>query len=185
MTERVLSSIAFVHMSGRQAKHKAVQGSDEPGTGGLDALVDAVERYRTEAKGDSRTVVRRLGEDFAYIRWQDITNPLRFLRQMAGNPPVRLGVRGFRKDLVDDENPARHYIAFVIVGYWLPRPLADVVLWLWEIAGFVRYGGTWSAPDLASGYVGIRHGRQVRRHGIGVLAGLIRRDLAELPPDPS
>ncbi len=152
---------------------------------GLPGLIDAVQRYSAEANYDSRAVVWRLGEDFAYICRQDVKHPLRFLRQMSGNPPIRLGNRGFRKDLVDDANPARHYIAFVVVGFWLPRPLADGVLWLWEIAGFVRYSGKWSRADIASGFLGIRHGRQVRREGVAVLPGLVARDLAEPSPDGS
>jgi hypothetical protein len=155
-------------------------GESLEGTG-LHGLIKAVRRYTAEAQGDSRAVIRRLGEDFAYIRLQDVKQPLRFLRQMAGSPPIRLGLGGFRQDLIDDHDPARHYIAFVVVGFWVPRPLADLVLWLWEILGFIRYRGHWSRPDLDSGFVGIRHGRQVRRAGIEVLPDLLIRDVAESP----
>ena len=104
---------------------------------------------------------------------------MRFLRQMAGAPPLQFGVEGFRRDLVDDLNPARHYTAFVFTGYWLPRWAALLVLWLWEVAGFVRYRGEWSWPDVSSGQVGIRHGRLVARYGPTVLPGLMAADLEE------
>lgn len=123
-------------------------------------------------------MVLRLSEDFAYIRPADMGRPWRFLRQMAGAPPVRLGTHGFDPALVDDDNPARHYMAFVFVGYWLPAALALALLWLWEVAGFVRYRGVWSRPDLHMGLVGIRHGWMVRRHGAGILATLMALDLA-------
>src|SRR5688572_17263650 len=76
---------------------------------GLPGLVAATRRYIAEENGDSAAVVRRLAEDFAYIHLQDVWNPYKFLRQMEGAPPVRLGTEGFRRDLVDDHNPARHY----------------------------------------------------------------------------
>jgi hypothetical protein len=120
-----------------------------------------------------------LGEDFAYIRLQDVTRPKTFLRQMAGAPPIRIGTRGFRGDLVDDAHPARHYVAFLVAGYWLPRWAALLVLWLWELAGFVRYGGKWSWPDVASGMLGIRHGRLVRRYSAVILPALLASELAE------
>jgi hypothetical protein len=145
---------------------------------GLPGLMAATQRYIAEEKGDSRRVVRRLGEDFAYIRLQDIRNPYRFLRQMEGNPPIRLGTKGFRHELVDDHNPARHYMAFVAMGYWLPYVVAMAVLYLWEVAGYIRYGFTWSKEDMLSGLTGVRHGHAVRMQGIDVLPGLMAADLA-------
>lgn len=155
---------------------------------GLQGLIAATQRYSAEEEGKTPKVIQRLGEDFAFIRWQDMRSPIKFLRQMAGNPPVRLGVEGFRPDLVDDENPARHYIAFVVMGYRLPYPLALVVLYLWEVVGFVRYGGVWSKEDMQSGSFGVRHGHAVRRQGIKVLPGLMAADLAvkaSSQPNPS
>jgi hypothetical protein len=145
---------------------------------GLPALLAATRKYIREEGHNSRKVVQRLAEDFAYIHLHDIWNPLKFLRQMEGHPPIRLGTHGFRRELVDDHNPARHYIAFVAMGYWLPYLLATAVLYLWEIAGFVRYGFRWSEADMLSGLTGVRHGNAVRCQGIGVLPELMARDLA-------
>lgn len=151
---------------------------------GLKGLIDSAQRLIAEENGDSGKVVRRLGEDFAYIRLQDLRNPYRFLRQMEGNPPIRLGTQGFRHELVDDHNPARHYMAFVAMGYWLPYVLAMVVLYLWEFAGYLRYGFKWSEADMLSGLTGVRHGTAVRHEGIAVLPGLMEKDLAahDTPP---
>jgi len=146
--------------------------------GGLPALIAATQRYISEANGNSDNVVRRLSEDFAFIRWQDVRHPYKFLAQMEGNPPVQLGTAGFRPELVDDHNPARHYIAFVAMGYWLPYPLAVVVLYLWEVAGYLRYGFQWSPEDIRSGMLGVRHGNVVRHKGIARLPGLMDADLA-------
>lgn len=135
---------------------------------------------RSTATGQSATqFILEISDAYAFIRLQDWRTPLRFLQQMAGEPPVQFGTRGFKRRIVDDKNPARHYTAFVFIGYWLPTPLAHLVLWAWEILGFVRYRGKWSQPDIRCGRLGIRHGRQVRQHGPEVLAGLIERDLAE------
>ena len=123
-----------------------------------------------------------MGADFAHIQPRDVLRPLRFLRQMAGNPPVRFDVTGFDPELVDDLNPARHYVAFLVVGFWLPALPALLVLAAWEVAGFVRYRGLWSNKDVRSGLVGLRHGRHVRRDGPHALPPLIRADLAERRP---
>jgi hypothetical protein len=123
--------------------------------------------------------IRGMGERYAYIRPEDMGHPLRFLRQMAGAPPVQLGVDGFRTDILDDYNPARHYTAFVWTGFWLPVPLAIAVLYLWEAASFVRYRGEWSQKDILSGYIGVRHGTAVRRQGCTVLPHLIATELAD------
>ena len=82
-------------------------------------------------------------------------------------------------EVVDDYNPARHYMAFVFVGYWLSTLPAEIVLWCWEIAGFIRYRGQWSPKDIVSGKIGIRHGRLVRRYGAPILPGLVAAELAE------
>ncbi len=120
----------------------------------------------------------RIGEDCAGIFTADIVRPVRFLRQMASAPPLHFDASGFSPALVDDRHPARHYIAFVFVGFWLPTILAMVVLYAWEIAGFVRYRGFWSEKDLASGQIGIAHGRWLRRTAPAVLPGLVAADLA-------
>ena len=146
---------------------------------GLPGLIEATREYMAEEGGDSDATVRRLAEDFAYIHLHDIWNPYRFLKQMEGEPPILLGTTGFRRDLVDDHNPARHYMAFVAMGYWLPYWLAVVVLYLWEFAGYVRYGFKWSAEDMLSGWTGVRHGHAVRQGGVAVLPELMARDLAD------
>lgn len=149
---------------------------------GVAALIADV-RVRAEqciATGSTtREFILEISDAYAFIRLQDWRRPFQFLKQMAGTPPITFGTQGFRRAIVDDQNPARHYTAFIFVGYWLPIPLAGVVLWAWEILGFFRYRGHWSQPDLRNGYIGIRHGRQVRRQGPMVLADLIARDLCE------
>jgi hypothetical protein len=119
---------------------------------------------------------------YAFIRPQDMWNPYLFLKQMEGAPPLRLGIDGFKRSLVDDINPARHYTAFLFVGYWLPNRLSLLVLWLWELLGFLRYGFYWSNPDVRSGYSGLWHGRLIRRYGHTILPSLMARDLTESGP---
>ncbi|MEZ4729101.1 MAG: hypothetical protein R3E79_18360 [Caldilineaceae bacterium] len=126
----------------------------------------------------TRAFILDIADAYAFIRLEDWRHPRRFLQQMAGAPPITFGTQGFRRALVDDQNPARHYTAFVFVGYWLPIPFAVLVLWAWEILGFFRYRGHWSQPDIRNGYIGIRHGRQVRQHGPTILADLIEQELA-------
>lgn len=146
---------------------------------GLPGLIAATEQYIAEEEGDSARVVRRLAEDFAYIHFEDVRNPYKFLRQMEGQPPIRLGTKGFRRELVDDKNPARHYMAFVGMGYWLPYWMAICVLYLWEIAGYVRYGFQWSHEDMLSGLTGVRHGNAVRRESVALLPALMEADLSD------
>lgn len=148
---------------------------------GIDALIADVNQRlaRLQQQGGTTTdFIREIADQYAFIRLQDMRRPLQFLRQLAGAPPRRFGTHGFRRDLVDDQNPARHYTAFVFVGYWLPLGLGIVVLWAWELLGFVRYRGHWSQPDIRNGGIGLRHGREVRRAGAAVLPTLIARDLA-------
>ncbi|MEZ4862494.1 MAG: hypothetical protein R3C14_14365 [Caldilineaceae bacterium] len=121
--------------------------------------------------------ILEIGEAYAFIRLHDLRRPWQFLQQVASQPPVAFSPEGFRASIVDDQNPARHYTAFVFVGYWLPTPLAVLVLWMWEILGFVRYRGHWSQPDIRSGYIGISHGRALHRQSFAILPDLIARDL--------
>lgn len=122
--------------------------------------------------------VLRVGEDCANIRLQELWRPWRFLAAAARIPPQRFGPAGFDHRLVDDHLPVRHYVAFVFVGFWLPPLLAQATLYAWEVAGFVRYGFQWSAPDLRLGKVGLRHGMLINRFGPTVLPSLLARDLA-------
>jgi hypothetical protein len=149
-------------------------------TGESHQLVQIIADYASQVppnwRGSARFVLR-IGEEFAFIRMADLWRPLRFLRQMAGAPPVQFGVQGFDPALVDDHNPVRHYIAFVVVGFWLPAALAWLTLIGWEGLGFLRYGGKWSQSDMLLGQIGLRHGRNVRRQGARILPGLIEKDL--------
>lgn len=126
--------------------------------------------------------VLAFAERFAFIRLQDIWRPYRFLKQMEGAPPIELGTAGFKHAVLDDKNPARHYAAFVFIGYWLPNWLGYGILWGWELAGFVRYGFEWSYPDVRSGYVGLFHGRLIRQYNHTILPALMARDLAPSGP---
>jgi hypothetical protein len=149
---------------------------------GIDAFISDVSRRVAAASPNRQGTVcfmQGIAEAYAFIRLQDIHSPLRFLRQMAGAPPVQFGNKGFRCSLVDDQNPARHYTAFVFVGFWLPVLLATLVLWTWEVLSFFRYGGHWSPADMRMGQVGIQHGRLVRRYGPAILPGLIAKNLTE------
>jgi hypothetical protein len=121
--------------------------------------------------------ILRIGEDCAHIRLQDMWRLRRFLRQMAGSPPLHFGTEGFSPALVDDYHPARHYVAFVFVGFWLPQWLALATLYAWEAAGFLRYGFRWSQHDVHCGLVGLRHGALVRAYGPVVLPGLAAAEL--------
>lgn len=139
-------------------------------------------RAYLEQSGDRR-LVNTVAERYAFIRLPDAVHPIRFLRQMAGAPPIQVGTEGFRADILDDYNPARHYSALLFVGFYAPRFLATLILFAWEIAGFVRYRGQWSWPDIRSGLLGIRHGRLVRRYGGVVLPALIASQVAEKVDD--
>ena len=147
---------------------------------GIDAFIRAVEEQATitsEQRTGKNAFILKIADDFAFIRLSDLRSPLKFLKQVAGDPPIQFGTQGFRRDIVDDKNPARHYMAFVFVGYWLPFILGWLVLWGWEILGYLRYGFRWSPNDIRCGMVGLRHGRIVQKEGAQVLADCIRRDL--------
>ena len=152
-----------------------------PASGGIDAFIADVSRLAAQTSQTQSGAFRfilRMGEDYAYIRLTDIWHPLRFFKQMAGMPPVSYGTQGFNETILDDYNPARHYTAFVLVGFWLPTFLAIIMLWLWEVASFLRYKGHWSQKDIVSGKIGIRHGRLVRRYSPTILPSLIAADIA-------
>lgn len=147
---------------------------------GIDGFIDAVQeraKIATTQDAGNAAFIRAIGEDFAFIRLADWRTPLKFLKQMAGAPPIQFGTKGFRRDVVDDKNPARHYTAFVFVGYWFPYLLGWLILWGWEILGYFRYRFQWSPKDIRCGLIGLRHGRLVRKQGALVLADCIRRDL--------
>ncbi len=149
---------------------------------GIDGFIAATSRLAAgfpQTPSGSRAFVLAFCERMAYIRLADIRAPWRFLKQMEGAPPLAWGTDGFRQSLLDDSNPARHYAAFLFVGYWLPWLPGALALWLWELAGFLRYGFCWSAPDVRSGFIGLWHGQLVRRYGHTILPSLLSRDLRE------
>lgn len=158
-----------------------MQGRDEFPSTGVDAFIRATSRraarYPLTPEG-TRAFLLVFARQTAGIHLPDVVRPWRFLRQLVDEPPETWGTEGFRHSLIDDTNPARHYAAFVFVGYWLPLALGVPLLWLWELAGAARYG-YWSVPDVRSGYVGLWHGRLLHRYGHGILPALMARDLVE------
>ncbi len=157
--------------------------ADQPG---FAAFLAAVSELITTTPPDfpgTAGLILRLAERYANLRVQDLPqHPLQFALQANRTPPINLGPAGFRADLVESavDNVARHYTAFLFVGFWLPTLLATLVLWSWEILGFLRYGGHWSQPDIWTGKIGIDHGRLVRQYGPTILPSLLVRDLAEV-----
>lgn len=147
------------------------------GISGFIAHVEGSIDHTAEGLNSKVAFILRIAQDYANIRLGDVWRPLRFLKQMAGKPPVQFGYHGFKRELVDDYAPARHYTAFVFVGFWLPYLPAIALLWAWEILGFIRYKGHWSPADIRMGFVGIRHGVLLRRHKPAILPQLIERDL--------
>jgi len=117
-----------------------------------------------------------LARQCANVDFRRMRRPLRFWRMLRQEPPVCFGPRGFRTSLVDDFHPARHYSAFLLVGFFLPGPAARAFGWLWEWAeGIVL--GQFSPRDVGLSRLAIRHGRAVRRRGPAVLPALIQADL--------
>ncbi len=152
--------------------------------GGLPTFVAALEQKLEQFGAEPQATtafILRLGEEYAAIRLGDLRFPLRFLKQIAGEPPVVFNASGFRADLAENanDNVARHYTAFLFVGYWLPVVLAIPLMLAWEVLGFLRYRLHWSQQDLRSGWLGIQHGRAVRKAGAAILPGLVMRDLKE------
>lgn len=158
----------------------ALVNSEHDRQSGLDAFIDDVSSHARQVRPGFCGTVRFLldiSESYANIRLCDLKFPFRFLQQMADKPPKQFGTAGFDPQLVDDHAPARHYTAFIFVGFWLPSLLAILMLWLWEILGYIRYSATWSQNDVRLGYIGLRHGRTLRRYGPHILPRLIDRDL--------
>lgn len=110
--------------------------------------------------------------DVGRLPWR----PLAFWRGLRTRPPVTFGPAGFRPTLVDDSEPARHYAAFLGVGYFLPAPLDLLFARLWERAEGIVFR-QYSAIDLALAELAVRHGRRARREGPAILPALIRADL--------
>ncbi len=148
---------------------------------GFDAFADHIAARAAQAPpgwSGAAWFILAVSEECANLRLQDLWQPWRLLAQAAAAPPLCFGPHGFSPRLVDDLLPARHYVAFLFVGFWLPRPLAWASLYAWEIAGFLRYGLRWSAPDLHLGLIGLRHGALVAAYGPTILPALLAADLA-------
>jgi hypothetical protein len=166
----------------KQGQNDAMSTAENQATG-INALIADVSRHAAQATpgwwGKVQFVLQ-ISEAYAFIRLRDIYHPLRFVKQLVSAPPSQFGTTGFRADLVEegDENPARHYTAFVFIGFWLPGILAHWALWGWEILGYLRYHFHWSPEDMRVGRLGIAHGRLVQRFGPTILPSLIARDLA-------
>lgn len=152
-----------------------------PGVDGWIADLSAYAAQATPGWWGTAQFMLRIGERYVYIRLQDLFNPIRFLRQLEGAPPISFGTTGFNPALIEkgDANPARHYTAFLFVAFWLPSILAVPLLYGWEVLGYLRYRFHWSDEDMLSGFYAIYHGRLVRRYGPTILPALIARDLAE------
>lgn len=110
---------------------------------GVDAFIRARRATRRKITQQQSTThfILQISDDFAFIRLRDLRHPLRFFKQLSGTPPIQFGTSGFRKEIIDDANPARHYTAFVFVGYWLPMALGWLVLIAW--------GGPWATSAMA------------------------------------
>lgn len=148
---------------------------------GVNAFIEAINQQSKQCKAGWKGTIQfilQISDAYAGIRFKDISHPIRFLKQMIGNPPIGFGTYGFKRELIDDPQPMRHYIAFVFVGFWLPYPLAGLFLYIWEALGVLRHG-FWGEADMKLGWIGIKHGGQVRRNGPAVLIELIRQDLQE------
>lgn len=122
--------------------------------------------------------VLALARRCANVDFGALGRPRRFWRMLRQEPPICFGPRGFRAGLVDDFHPARHYSAFVLVGFFLPGPLARAFGWLWEWAEGVALG-QFSPRDVGLSRLAARHGRAVRQRGPAALPALIRADLCE------
>ena len=122
--------------------------------------------------------VLELARQCANVDFGELRRPWRFWSMLRQEPPVCFGPRGFRPDLVDDFHPARHYSAFLLIGFFFPQPLAVAFSRLWEWSEGVILG-QFSPNDVRMSQLAIRHGRAVRRAGPASLPALIRCEICE------
>jgi hypothetical protein len=91
--------------------------------------------------------------------------------QMAGFPngnseaaphgvTPQFGNTGFRSDLVDDANPARHYAAYLAVGFQKGGLPGAAIAVARELPGIC--GGGCSVQDIRLGIMGANHGASLR-----------------------
>jgi hypothetical protein len=150
-------------------------------------FIQYVEQLIGQAAREGRRptwVMTTLARRCANIDLRRLRRPLHFWRSLRQLPPVRFGRSGFRAALVDDYHPARHYCAFLAVGFFLPTFLAIPFARLWEWAEGVVFG-EYSRRDVDLSVLAIRHARVIRRSGIEHLPALIRRDLCQSAGDDS
>jgi len=140
-------------------------------------VAEQAERAAGERRG-ARWLALTLAHQCANVDFHLLRRPLHFWRALRQEPPVCFGPRGFRGSLADDFHPARHYSAFLMIGYFLPYALAAAFAWLWEAAEGIFLGG-YSRCDVALSRIAVRHGNILRRQGPAALAPLILRDLCE------
>jgi len=139
-----------------------------------------VEALAGQAESDAE-FVELLGEALTGLQNGDIFAPI-------GDPSVFFGASGFRDVWVDDDNPARHYAAYVVAGFQLGVAAGTTIAVGRELPGACRVGC--SARDVALGMIGASHGDQLRSVGglipprINLFGGMrhkvaawIRRDL--------
>ncbi|MSP13068.1 MAG: hypothetical protein EXR62_08925 [Chloroflexi bacterium] len=149
------------------------------GATGFVARVQYYAGLSSQHTRSSHWFIDTLACQFAGLDLADWWRPWRWFRAMgSAKPPEDMGPAGFRVDLVDDNRPARHYVAFLMIGYYLTYPLGWLVMYGWEILGWVRYG-SFSRTDILLAKVGLQHGVMIRRDGPEILADLIVRDLLE------
>ena len=148
-------------------------------TEGCPAFAGYAETLAAQAAHEGRRTrwfMLELARQCGNVDLSRLGHPIRFWRSLRELPPKRFGNIGFRAELVDDFHPARHYVAFLMIGFFLPYPLALAFGWLWERAeGIVL--GEFSPRDVALGRLAIAHGRTVRQAGPAALPALIRKEL--------
>ncbi|MBI3941676.1 MAG: hypothetical protein HY326_01565 [Chloroflexi bacterium] len=153
--------------------------NDARGAAGFVERVHIYERLSSQHAKPSNWFIDTLSRQFAGVDPADWWRPWRWLRAMgSAQPPEDVGSAGFRPDLVDDDRPARHYIAFVMAGYHMPYLLGSILMYAWEILGRIRYG-SFSTKDILLAEIGLKHGGAVRRHGPEILTDLIQQDLLD------
>jgi RHS repeat-associated protein len=149
-----------------------------------DKFATYVEDLATHTKSDAE-FIGRLGTEVAGL-------PSGRPEGTPGAPPVVFGASGFRRELVDDANPARHYSAYVTTAYQkggLVGAAAAVIREIPEGWGGRCRGGC-STQDVRLGLIGAQHGANLRpeshlgssNYGVPAptrkdLATWIRRDL--------
>lgn len=93
----------------------------------------------------------------------------------------QFGSSGFRSELVDDRNPARHYVAYLAVGFQKGGLPGAAIAVGRELPGVC--GGGCSVEDIRLGVIGASHGASLRPNGQAInygVSGPSRFDIARL-----